>query len=185
MQRLESERLILRGFTEEDADDLFLYAADPDVGPRAGWKPHESREESRSIARMFAEEGIVFAIERKSDRRVIGSLGLHKDKWRNLTDVRMIGYVLAQDCWGKGYMSEAVRRVLQYGFTELNLCLMSISHYTFNDRSRRVIEKCGFVYEGTLRQTFQRFDGAVFDEAIYSITLDEWLAQQANACVDK
>ncbi len=181
MQRLESERLILRGFTEGDTDDLFAYAADPEVGPRAGWKPHESREESRSIIRMFIEEDNVFAIEQKSDHRVIGSLGLHKDKWRNLPDVKMIGYVLAQDCWGKGYMSEAVQRVLQYGFEALQLRMMSISHYTFNDRSRRVIEKCGFVYEGTLRQTFQRYDGAVFDEAVYSITNDEWRARQTNA----
>jgi putative acetyltransferase len=181
MQRLESERLILRGFTEADTDDLFAYTADPEVGPRAGWKPHESCEESRSIIRMFIEEDNVFAIEQKSDHRVIGSLGLHKDKWRNLPDVKMIGYVLAQDCWGKGYMSEAVMRVLQYGFDVLHLRMMSISHYTFNDRSRRVIEKCGFVYEGTLRQTFLRFDGAVFDEAVYSITKEEWLARQSNA----
>lgn len=181
MQRLESERLILRGFTEQDTDDLFLYAADPEVGPRAGWKPHESREESLSIVRMFIEEGNVFAIERKSDHRVIGSLGLHQDKWRNLPDVRMIGYVLAQDCWGTGYMSEAVRRVLRYGFEEANLRLMSVSHYTFNKRSRRVIEKCGFVYEGTLRQTFLRYDGAVFDEAVFSLTKEEWLNQQSAA----
>ena len=64
MQRLESERLILRGFTEQDTDDLYRYAVDPDVGPRAGWKPHESREESLSIIRMFIEEGDVFAIRR-------------------------------------------------------------------------------------------------------------------------
>ena len=181
MHRLESERLILRSFTEQDTDDLFRYAVDPEVGPRAGWKPHETRAESLSIVQMFITDDNVFALERKSDRRVIGSLGLHKDKWRNLPDVRTIGYVLAQDCWGQGYMSEAVRRVLRYGFEEMNLRLMSISHYTFNDQSRRVIEKCGFVYEGTLRQTFLRYDGAVFDEAVFSMTKDEWTKRQAQA----
>ena len=181
MQTLESERLILRNFTEQDADDLFQYASDPEVGPRAGWKPHASRAESLEIIRMFLVDDNVWAIERKSDRRVIGSLGLHKDKWRNLPDTRMFGYVLAQDCWGSGYMSEAVTRAMRYGFDELQLTLMSVSHYTFNDRSRRVIEKCGFVYEGTLRQAFLRYDGAVFDEAIYAITREEWLARQANA----
>ena len=49
MQRIETERLILRGLTEQDAEDLYRYAVDPDVGPRAGWKPHESREESLSL----------------------------------------------------------------------------------------------------------------------------------------
>ena len=181
MQRLESERLILRAFTEQDTDDLYRYAVDPDVGPRAGWKPHENREESLSIIEMFIADDNVFAIERKSDHRMIGTIGLHHDKWRNLPDVRMIGYVLAQDCWGNGYMSEAVKRVQRYGFEQMNLRLMSISHYTFNDRSRRVIEKCGFVYEGTLRQAFLRYDGIVFDEAVYSLTRDEWLSRQANA----
>ena len=180
MQRLETDRLILRTFAEQDTDDLYRYATDPDVGPRAGWKPHESREETLSIIHEFLSDDNQFAIERKSDHRVIGSLGLHKDKCRNLPDVLAIGYVLAQDCWGAGFMTEAVRRVLKYGFEEMNLRLMSISHYTFNDRSRRVIEKCGFVYEGMLRQTFLRYDGAVFDEAFYSITKGEWLAQNAK-----
>ncbi|NLI54774.1 MAG: GNAT family N-acetyltransferase [Clostridiales bacterium] len=176
MHTLESERLILRDFSERDADDVFLYATDPDVGPRAGWKPHISRAESLAVIRMFLSDDNVWAIERKSDRRVIGSLGLHSDKWRNLPDVRTFGYVLAQDCWGRGYMTEAVRRATRYCFLELDLRLLSVSHYTFNDRSRRVIEKCGFVREGTLRQTYLRYDGAVFDETVYSLTKDEWLA---------
>ena len=91
MQTLESERLILRNFTEQDADDLFQYASDPEVGPCAGWKPHANRAESLEIIRMFLADDNVWAIERKSDRRVIGSLGLHKDKWRNLPDTRMFG----------------------------------------------------------------------------------------------
>ncbi len=179
MQHIESERLILRDFREMDADDLYRYASDPEIGPPAGWKPHASRAESLAIIRMFLADDNVWAIERKSDGRVIGSLGLHKDKWRNLPDARMFGYVLAQDCWGHGYMTEAVRRAMSYGFLDLNLQLMSVSHYTFNDRSRRVIEKCGFVYEGTMRKTFLRYDGAVFDEAIYSITKEEWLARRS------
>ena len=181
MQTISSERLILRPFTERDVDDLYRYAADPNVGPRAGWKPHESREESLAIIQMFQRDDNVWAIEQKCDHRVIGSLGLHNDKWRNLPDARMFGYVLAPDCWGKGYMSEAVSRAMEHGFLDLNLRLLSVSHYTFNDRSRRVIEKCGFVYEGTLRQTFLRYDGAIFDEAVYSITKDEWLARRNNA----
>ena len=181
MQTLESERLILRNFTELDTDDLYRYAVDPEVGPRAGWKPHESRAESLAIVRMFISDDNVWAIERKSDHRMIGSLGFHNDKWRNLPDVRMFGYVLAQDCWGSGYMSEAVKRAMEYGFLDAGMRLLSVSHYTFNDRSRRVIEKCGFVHEGTLRRAFLRYDGAVFDEAIYSVTKDEWLARRANA----
>ena len=180
MQTLFSRRLILRPFTERDADDLYRYAADPNVGPCAGWKPHENREESLEIIQMFLRDGNVWAIEQQSDHRVVGSLGLHSDKWRNDPDTRMFGYVLAPDCWGRGYMSEAVGRAMEHCFLDLNLRLLSVSHYTFNNRSRRVIEKCGFVYEGTLRQAFLRYDGERFDEAIYSITKDEWLARRQN-----
>jgi len=181
MQTLESERLILRDFSELDVDDLFRYASDPEVGPPAGWKPHETRAESLAIVRMFLAEDNVWAIERKSDRRMIGSLGFHKDKWRSLPDTRMFGYVLARDCWGCGYMSEAVKRAIEYAFTEANLRLVSVSHYTFNDRSRRVIEKCGFVREGTVRSAFLRYDGQVFDETLYSLTREEWLAARKDA----
>ncbi len=180
MQTLESERLILRSLTEYDVDDMFSYAADPDVGPRAGWKPHATRAETLGLIRVFLAKDNVWAIERKSDRRMIGSLGLHTDKWRNLTDARMFGYVLAKDCWGHGYMTEAVRRAMEYAFNEAGMNIMSVSHYTFNDRSRRVIEKCGFVYEGTLRRAFVRYDGKIFDEAVYSLTKEEWLALQAK-----
>jgi putative acetyltransferase len=180
MQTLESERLLLRSFTELDTGDLFRYATDPNVGPQAGWKPHATRAESLAIVRMFIADDNVWAIERKSDHRMIGSLGLHNDKWRNLPDVRMFGYVLAKDCWGHGYMSEAVARAMEYAYTEAGMNMMSVSHYTFNDRSRRVIEKCGFVYEGTIRRAFLRFDGEVFDEAVYSLTKKEWLALRAG-----
>lgn len=180
MQTLESERLILRSLTENDVEDMYRYAALPDVGPSAGWKPHASRSETLGLIRLFMAKDNVWAIERKSDGRMIGSLGLHTDKWRNLPDVCTFGYVLAKDCWGHGYMTEAVRRALEYSFTEAGMNMVSISHYTFNDRSRRVIEKCGFVYEGTIRRAFIRYDGAVFDEAVYSLTKAEWRALYAD-----
>lgn len=177
LQTLESERLVLRSLSEADVDDMYFYAAEPDVGPCAGWKPHANRAETLGLIRLFMAKDNVWGIERKSDRRLIGSLGIHEDKWRNLPDVCTFGYVLAKDCWGHGYMTEAVRRALAYAFTEAGKNLVSISHYTFNDRPRRVIEKCGFVYEGTIRRAFIRYDGEVFDEAVYSLTKAEWQAQ--------
>ena len=62
----------------------------------------------------------------------------------------MLGYALGKDAWGKGYMTEAARAAIDYGFEQLGLSLIPSNHFTFNDRSRRVIEKCGFAYEGTL-----------------------------------
>ena len=73
--RLETERLILRPFEAGDAEDLFSYAQDPRVGPPAGWKPHESLEESRKIIRTVFSEPGVFAVVHRQDGRVIGSAG--------------------------------------------------------------------------------------------------------------
>jgi putative acetyltransferase len=86
----------------------------------------------------------------------------------------MIGYVLAEPYWGRGYMTEAVERVLAHCFSELGLDLVSVYHFPFNNRSRRVIEKAGFVYEGTLRKASTIYDGSVYDDVCYSMTRDEY-----------
>ena len=175
MKRLETPRLMLRDWTEDDAEDLYRYAADPEVGPAAGWKPHENVEESRKIAEMFIREGDVWALEEKASGRVIGSLGLHKDEKRpGVPGVKMVGYVLAKDSWGQGRMTEAVKEGMRYAFEEEGLRMLTVYHFPWNDRSRRVIEKCGFRKEGTLRESFVRFDGTLMDEVCYSLTVEEW-----------
>ena len=152
---LYTDRLILRPWTWDDLDDLYAYASVDGVGQMAGWKPHRSREESREILAKFLAEGCIFAIEHAADRRVIGSFGIHSAPWEKLSPEEnpyphlrscSIGYVLAKPYWGQGLMPEAVRRVLQYLFEEQTADLVFISHYDFNHRSRRVIEKCGFQF---------------------------------------
>ena len=75
MSQLETKRLILRPFEEGDAEMLFSYARDPRVGPPAGWKPHESLEESREIIRTVFSEPETYAVVHRQDGRVIGSAG--------------------------------------------------------------------------------------------------------------
>ena len=88
----------------------------------------------------------------------------------------MIGYALREESWGKVYMTEVVRRIIQFGFESLCLDLISVGHFEFNDRSRRVIEKCGFRYEGTLRRASSIFDGSVHDALVYSMLREEYFA---------
>ncbi len=140
----------------------------------AGWKPHENLEESEKILSSFIEGQEVWAIEEKASGKVVGSIGLHPDHCRTLSTVRMLGYALSAACWGKGYMPEAIEAVLCHGFTKMGLSLVSVGHFPFNSRSKRVIEKCGFQYEGTRRLAFERFDGVVLDECCYSMTKDEY-----------
>lgn len=174
MKTLETERLILRPFSPRDLDDFYEYARNPNVGPNAGWKPHESREESQEILARIIEGGEVWALECKENHSVIGSAGLHADKRREGVNARMLGYVLSEDYWGRGLMAEAAGRIMRHAFEELGVDILSVYHYPHNRRSKRVIEKCGFSYEGTLRQGSRIFDGTVYDSVCYSITRSEY-----------
>lgn len=147
---LETPRLLLRAFREEDAADFYAYASVPGVGEMAGWKHHESMEDTYRVLGMFLEEKNVFALVHKESGRIIGSLGLHVADTQGTPyeDKRCkeIGYVLAKDFWGKGLMPEAVREVIRYCFEELGAELLTVGHFEGNGQSKRVIEKCGFSY---------------------------------------
>lgn len=175
---IESPRLLLRPWKMEDLEDFYHNSRQPELGYNAGWKPHETLEESREILKGWVQgvEGEdIWAIVLKETGRAVGSIGLHKDNRRQgVPNCRQLGYVLAKEQWGKGYMTEAAQAVLEFGFSQLHLALVSINHYAYNQRSRRVIEKCGFTYEGTLRQGAGLYDGRVEDLCCYSMTPEEY-----------
>lgn len=173
---LSTNRLVLRAFTMEDLADFYEYCKDPDTGIHAGWKPHESMEESRDILHHFIQEREVWAICEKQSGKVIGSIGLHRDskRRRNFNQCRMMGYVLSKAYWGQGLMTEAAKEVLRHAFEDLKLEMVTISHFSYNQRSARVIEKLGFHREGVLRKAFLRYDGSLLDDVGYSMTREEY-----------
>ena len=184
MEQFETQRLRLRPWRKEDLEDFHRYCKDPEVGPNAGWKPHESLEESWSILEGWltpTEEDEIWCIEEKASGKAVGSIGLHKEDRRpGVPACKMLGYVLARPCWGKGYMTEAVAPLIDHAFREEKLRLLSVNHFTFNDRSRRVIEKSGFQYEGTLRQGAVLHDGRVADLRCYSLLAWEYRLREAQ-----
>lgn len=149
-KEIETKRLILRPFKQQDLEDFYEYAKVEGVGERAGWKHHESIDKSQSILDLFIDEDKTFAIVLKENNKVIGSLGVEKYGMEEvLTEFfeykgREIGYVLSKDYWGKGLMTEAVKAVINYLFNELNLDFLTCGYYEFNNQSKRVQEKCGF-----------------------------------------
>ena len=173
---LETPRLILRGWRDSDLEDLFAYCKDPEVGPAAGWQPHADKSVSRGVLHQFMEAGDVWAVVDRRSRRVIGSVGLHEETRRDNANCRVLGYALGKEHWGKGLMTEAVQAVLRYAFETLCLEMVTVYHYPSNTRSKRVIEKCGFRYEGTLRRGTARFDGQVLDNVSYSLLREEYEA---------
>ena len=176
MKTLETERLILTGWnlSDEDIDGLYAYAKNPNVGPNAGWKPHESREESKKIIEELFLPHEVWSIREKETGKVIGSIGLEPDRRREDVKSMEMGYSLAEESWGKGYMTEAARAVIDYAFGELGLVVLAICTGPENRRSQRVIEKCGFQYEGRQRKGYHIYDGTDRDNLMYSIIREEW-----------
>lgn len=174
MKLLETDRLILRDWKTQDLDDFYEYAKCLEVGPNAGWKPHACKEETEKILKSFMETCDTWAIQLKENNKVIGSIGLHKDTMRAGINSKMLGYVLSKDYWGRGIMPEAVNEVIRYAFEYEKLDLIAVHHFRFNDRSKRVIEKCGFKYEGTLRKGHKLFNDKIVDLVIYSLLKEEY-----------
>ena len=114
--RLETDRLMLRPWREEDLEDFYRYASVPGVGEMAGWAAHENREQSAAILKLFMDEKKTLALEEKVTGR------------------------------GQGLMPEAVRAVIAECFGAQGYDFLTCGHFLRNHRSRRVIEKCGFSY---------------------------------------
>lgn len=160
---IETERLILRAWQETDLDDFFEYASVEGVGENAGWRHHESIEDSRTILKIFISSKDEFAITDKINNKVIGSLGIHKS-WANDDakyaglKLKDIGYVLSKEYWGNGLMPEAVKAVINFCFNVLELDAVTCGHSPSNHQSKRVIEKNGFEYVKTSDYYFEQFD---------------------------
>ncbi len=130
-------------------------------------------------ARQQLEKGLQlknsFVIVEKSTDKALGIIYAMQDIHRVNPNAYMLSYRLERRYWGKGYMPQAVKMILKYLFIHNNADLVSVAHFTGNNRSKRVIEKCGFKYEGTLRREFSHWDGSVLDSRLYSVLREEYL----------
>ena len=152
---LETERLILRKWTDEDADSLFEYAKDLDVGPIAGWKPHTSREESLSVIQNVLNGSECYAICEKRNGNAIGAIELRLNGHTDMTerdDECELGYWIGKPFWGRGYIPEAAREIIRHGFEDLGMSTIWCGYYEGNQKSKRVQEKVGFTYHHTCNE---------------------------------
>lgn len=143
----ESENLILRPWNEDDAKCLYHFARNPNVGPIAGWPPHESVEDSLNIIKTVFSKRETYAIVK--DDIPIGCVGLlfHPDTnhwWGE--DAAELGYWIAEQYWGNGYAAEASKIVTEHAFDDLNVGVIYATYKVGNNQSRRVLEKLGFKY---------------------------------------
>ena len=144
---IETERLILRHFKEDDAEEMFLnWAQDPEVTKYMTWNPHQSIDETKYIINRWIKEyevpnTIRFAIALKSSGELIGGI----DVVEMIDNKPVIGYCLSKKYWNQGIMTEActalIRHIFSLGYKEI-----LISAVDKNIGSNRVIQKCGFVF---------------------------------------
>ena len=172
---LETERLTLRAWTEDDAEACFDYAKDPRVGPAAGWPVHSDEEESRQIIKDVLAVPETYAIVLKETGVPIGSVGLHF-----ITDISKeadeaeLGYVLSPAYWGQGLVPEAGEEMLRHAFRDLDLNRVWCAYYEGNDKSRRVQEKLGFKFVDFRENVINEQLGEVKNMYVSCLTKEEW-----------
>ena len=173
--KLETERMILRPWEDSDAAELYRLASDPDIGPRAGWPIHTSVENSLEVIHRALSAPETYAVMLKETGLPVGSIGLKEpqERFEEEKGLQMeVGYWLGKEFWGRGLMPEAVGEVLRRGFEELDCAVIWCGHYDFNDQSRRVIEKSGFVYQRTVDTT--NLLGETHPTLCYAMTRKAW-----------
>lgn len=176
--QLETERLILRPWTVEDAESLYEYAKDPDIGPAAGWPVHTSVENSKEIIETVLSEPHTYAVCLKEDSKPIGSISLMQGRQSHLplpdTEAE-IGYWIGKPFWGQGLIPEAVRALQTFAFETLKLERLWCGYFEGNDKSRRVQEKCGFQPHSILEEVPLPLLGEVRKEHVLILEKQDWL----------
>lgn len=149
---LETKRLLLRPWEDADAEELYKYACDPLVGPIAGWKPHTSVANSLEIIRFVLSDPETYAVVLKETGKPVGSISIMRQGncTASVTSSEAeIGYWIGVPYWGQGLIPEAVNGLLKRCFEDLDCTGVWCGYYDGNTKSKRVQEKCGFIYHHT------------------------------------
>jgi ribosomal-protein-alanine N-acetyltransferase len=177
---LDTERLVLRRLDITDVNDVFDYAKHPEVAKYVTWEAHKSIEDAKGfiswiLGRYKNDEAGEWGIELKETGRIIGAMGFVGLDLQNSCGT--IGYALSKEYWGKGIMTEAVTRLLSFGFNDMELNRIEAFHAVENEASGKVMQKSGMQFEGILRQKMFA-KGKFWDVKQYSIVKGDWLTKK-------
>jgi RimJ/RimL family protein N-acetyltransferase len=181
--RIESERLILRRFRDSDLAPFVAYRNDPEVARYQSWDSFDEQEARAFIREMASDqpgvpgEWFQFAVESKASGGLVGDCALQVDGQEPYR--AELGFSLAREHQRKGYASEAVSRLLDYAFEELNLHRIVAIADCRNKPSWTLLERVGLRQEGHFHQSVW-FKGEWSDEYLYAVLKDEWLEKRAT-----
>ena len=179
---LETKRLTLGSFTIQDAEELYKIRSDDRVTKYLDRDNHKTVEESKIMIQKIIQSykdkaGINWVIRKKVSFEIIGYIGF----WDLIREnVRAeIGYASKPEYWGKGYMSEALLKVLDYGFNEFKLHSVLGNVNPQNERSIKLLERFGFKREAYFREDYL-YNGKYLDSAIYCLLESEFSQKEST-----
>jgi len=153
---IETERLLLRKFKEEDIDDFFEYAQMEEVGPYCGWASIKEKDKAVDRLNRMISIDNYYAIVLKKENKVIGSIvlsNLDKKRYPNIEiedNAKELGFALSKYYWGNGYMFEAINEIIRYAFENLRVSSLYAVYASPNIKSAMLLKKCGFNIVGEI-----------------------------------
>lgn len=180
VENLESKRLYLREFKEDDWSDVHKYASQEQVSKHQPWGPNSIEDTKSFISEVLADAEktprirYIFAIVLKEQEALIGAVEIIIKSFTNKS--AEIGYILNPDQWGKGLATEAAAKIIDFGFSDLELHRIYATCAPENQGSQKVLEKMGMSFEGRMRETILLKDGWR-DSNLFSILANEWPAE--------
>lgn len=167
---LETERLIIRLGTREDAK-AFIEVRNSEFVLK-----YEAMEKA-DTEKLYREICANLVIERKSDHKVIGFIGIEDDMLRYGVSSKCLSYYLDYNETKKGYMSEALKKVISYLFAQGSE-IVSARVFVGNEDSACLLKRLGFHQEGILRYAVKGYGGIIYDDQIFSLLKEEWNKKQ-------
>ncbi len=177
-KELETERLILRKFNEEDYTGMFNnWASDLETNKYVSFKAHQNYDETKQIINewisKYGDGSLNWVVELKETHEIIGNIEvIAKSKKNNNCEV---GYTFGSKYWGKGYATEVLKKVIEFLLYDCDFHLIEAKHHASNPASGRVMEKAGMKKDGVLRERrVNKLMDGYDDLVIYSITKDDF-----------
>jgi RimJ/RimL family protein N-acetyltransferase len=169
----ENPQMLAENFSRWNQDSEYSRLLDSE--PARLWSVRKNKEWFEEEPKAGTPDYFLFTILTLAEDKLIGFIAFEGINWTNRDTYVAIG-IGEREYWGKGYGTEAMRLMLRYGFTELNLHRVALTVYEYNSRGIRSYEKCGFKHEGRIREFILR-DGKRWDMLHMGILRQEWLAQ--------
>jgi RimJ/RimL family protein N-acetyltransferase len=171
IKTLETDRLLLRSWNRDDPSELFEFA-NLDAGSDACWESDSNDEVALKVQKKFKENKESWAIVLKDNSKIIGAIGLHPYVRYGVPKAEQLSFALSPEHWGRGFATEAVRRVTEYVFDERKpdiLCIIFEDEFRGRSRIPGVANRCGFSRDGSMRYSRIRH-GIFVDEDLYITT---------------